>query len=142
MTKESDWMRAFWPMTCKSNFPQIWGLLMKTENYLFSSFFPAKSNDKIFWRLNKKIIFKNFLPVLGQTWTLFKNLLLSLFPFSRSLLFLRKVCYDRHKNAWTSINSYDLTFQDPKIEKTIPSDFLTFSDKIMAWKGVLSPPFF
>ena len=42
---QSDWMRAFSPITCEPEFPQIWGLCKKTENCDALPFrlLPAKS---------------------------------------------------------------------------------------------------
>ena len=49
-TLQSDWMTAFWPVTCEPNFFQIWGLHRKAKNNIDFHFWllPAKSNDKIF----------------------------------------------------------------------------------------------
>ena len=44
----SVWTGAFWPITCKQEFSQIWGLNRKIENCNVYNFrlLPAKTNDK------------------------------------------------------------------------------------------------
>ena len=49
-TLQSDWMTAFWPVTCESEFFQIWGLDRKTKSNNDFHFWllPAKSNEIFF----------------------------------------------------------------------------------------------
>ena len=46
---KSDWIRAFWPIACKAEFPQTWSLHWETDTCKDFHFrlLPAKSNNEI-----------------------------------------------------------------------------------------------
>lgn len=108
----SDWMRAFWPVTCQTNFSQLQILYRKTKNFKVFQFrlLPAKSNEKKYENL-RKLYFEPFLSILGQTTICLGNPSLSLFSVSRSLSLRNNSEKQSPKTNWlqtyrrTSMNS-------------------------------------
>ena len=61
---QSDWMRAFWPLNCKTEFSQTRSLHRATGNCSVFHFglLPAQSNDNFSWKLKNT----TFWPHLGS----------------------------------------------------------------------------
>ena len=60
---QSDWSKAFGPMTWAPEFYQIWAFWWNTKNrtIFHSTFFPGKTNTKMLQRMQKNIAFSPFL---------------------------------------------------------------------------------
>lgn len=82
----SDWMRAFWPVTCQTNFSQLQILYRKTKNFKVFQFrlLPAKSNEKKYENL-RKLYFEPFLSILAQTTICLGNPSVTFFSFQISI---------------------------------------------------------
>ena len=87
--KEScfDWLTAFWPITRKPEFCQIWDWWRDINNNISFHFrlLPRKNNDKIFQKTQKTLLlghFGHFLPNFGQKWISLEKRALSVFIYS------------------------------------------------------------
>ena len=61
---QSDWPRAFWPISQEPDFPQVWDLCKNTAvniNFLY-----RPNSEKLMTKFSNKFKKPNFGPFLGQ----------------------------------------------------------------------------